>query len=126
MKDQHRYNALRHVDKLSDASTEVEDWDTEGEVRLQRTRTSRTTLKVCRWVLETGLLLTILGLLVERRWTHTKSHAYELAGDITGFAPTFRQQIKTFKPDPVFTPEDASQFWSNETWQAWLSIVPST
>jgi hypothetical protein len=86
-------------------------------------------------MVDTTLLLIIIGLLAEKKWhhhtkkqqeNHHKSHQYELAGDITGFAPTFSQQIVTFKPDPVFAPEDASQFWSNETQQAWLDIVPGT
>jgi hypothetical protein len=32
----------------------------------------------------------------------------------------------TFKPDPVFAPENASDFWSPDTQQAWLDIVPGT
>lgn len=34
------------------------------------------------------------------------------------------QQIVSFKADPVFAPENASEFWSKETQQAWLDIVP--
>ncbi|RAR05089.1 hypothetical protein DDE82_004107 [Stemphylium lycopersici] len=74
---------------------------------------------------DSTLLLVIVGLLGERRWrSHVKSHQYELAGDITGFAPTFSQQIINFKPSSLFAPEDATEFWSNETQHAWLSIVP--
>jgi hypothetical protein len=128
MKDDHRYNALRNIDNQSDASTEVGDWDTEGETRLRR-RTIWKRVRGWHWVLDTGLLLVIIGLLVEKRWRHydhRKSYAHELAGDITGFAPTFSQQIVSFKPDAVFAPDDASEFWSNETQHAWLSIVPGT
>lgn len=125
MKDDTRYDALRNVDNHSDSSTEVEDWDTEGDLRPRRRKTFWRKVKGYRWLLDTGLLLVIVGLLVEKRWKHThKSHRFELAGDLTGFAPTFSQQIVSFKPDPVFAPEDARQFWSNETRQAWLDIVP--
>lgn len=127
MKDDTRYDALRNVDNHSDSSTEVEDWDTEGDLRPRRRKTFWRKVKGYRWLLDTGLLLVIVGLLVEKRWKHThKSHRFELAGDLTGFAPTFSQQIVSFKPDPVFAPEDARQFWSNETRQAWLDIVPGT
>jgi hypothetical protein len=126
-----RYNALRKADDHSDSSTDVEYWDTEYAVPPRRRKTVWKKIKGYRWMLDTTLLLIIIGLLAEKKWHHhtkkqQKSHQYELAGDITGFAPTFSQQIVTFKPDPVFAPEDASQFWSNETQQAWLDMVPGT
>jgi hypothetical protein len=126
MKPDQRYDALRNTDDHSDSSTEIGDWDTEDAVRSrQRNKTVWKRVKGYRWILDTALLLVIVGLLVEKRWQrHTKSHQYDLAGDITGFAPTFSQQIVSFKPDPVFAPEDATEFWSNETQHAWLSIVP--
>jgi len=126
LKPDQRYDALRNTDDHSDSSTEVDDWDTEDAVRpRQRNKTVWKRLKGYRWILDTALLLVIVGLLVENRWQrHTKIHQYELAGDITGFAPTFSQQIVSFKPSSVFAPEDASEFWSNETQHAWLSIVP--
>ncbi|KAH3954545.1 hypothetical protein HBH98_071770 [Parastagonospora nodorum] len=127
MKDDLRYNALRNADARSESSnTEVEDWDTEeGDVKLSRRRTLWKKVKAWKWLLDTGLLLIIVVLLVEERWRHSsKSPAFQLAGDITGFAPEFSQQIVTFKPDPVFAPENASEFWSRETQHAWLDIVP--
>lgn len=126
-KSDHRYDSLRNLDHHSDSSTEVGDWDIEQHIKQRRSRRRVwRKIKGYRWLLDTTLLLVIVGLLVEKRWTHHASHAYELAGDITGFAPTFSQQIISFKPDPIFAPEDASQFWSNETKHAWLSIVPGT
>lgn len=121
-----RYDALRNADDHSDSSTEVDDWDTEDAVRSRRIRkTIWERVKGCRWMIDTALLLVIVGLLGEKRWhRHVKSHQYELAGDITGFAPTFSQQIVSFKPSSVFAPENATDFWSNETQHAWLSIVP--
>jgi hypothetical protein len=43
-----------------------------------------------RWVLDTTLLFVILALLVDRKFhgQPTRSHSYEFAGDLTGFAPT--------------------------------------
>jgi hypothetical protein len=128
MKADQRYDALRNIDEHSDSSTELGDWDTEDDVQpRRRKRTMWKRVKSSRWMLDTALLLVILGLLVEKRWQqHPESHLYELAGDITGFAPTFSQQIVSFKPDHVFAPEEPSEFWSNETQHAWLSIVPGT
>lgn len=125
MKDDQQYNAIRSVDDHSDSSTEVEDWNTQEDGRSQRKHTLWARINAWRWLLDTSLLLIIVALLVERRWrSHVKSHAYELAGDVTGFAPTFSQEIKTWQPDLVFAPENASEFWSSETQQAWLDIVP--
>jgi hypothetical protein len=128
MKDDLRYNALRNIDARSESSnTEVDDWDTEEDGKPRRRKTLWKRVKALRWLFETGLLLAIFGLLVEKRvHRYQKSHAYELAGDITGFAPTFSQQVVTFKLDPVFAPENASEFWSKETQHAWLDIVPGT
>jgi hypothetical protein len=128
VKADQRYDALRNIDLHSDSSTEVGDWDTEDAVQLrQRRKTVWKRVSAHRWMLDTALLLVIIGLLAEKKWQHhTKSHRYELAGDITGFAPTFSQQIVSFKPDPVFAPENPAEFWSNETQHAWLSIVPGT
>ncbi|KAL6702785.1 hypothetical protein ACN47E_000969 [Coniothyrium glycines] len=131
LQDQHQYDAVQHEDTLSDSSTEVDEWDPEMDPRPRSRRTRRATWRKLgryRWMLDTALLVVTVGLLVEKRWNHDDKapaqHHYELAGDITGFAPRFSQQIVRFQPDAVFAPEDAAQFWSNETQQAWLSIVP--
>ncbi|KAL1591908.1 hypothetical protein SLS60_011500 [Paraconiothyrium brasiliense] len=47
------------------------------------------------------------------------------SGVLWGFKrSSVSQQIVGFKPDPIFAPENASDFWSIETQQAWLDIVP--
>lgn len=91
MKNDGRYNALSNLDNDSDASTDVGDWEVEEE-RPRGARRSHiwTRVKWHRWLFDTGLLLVIVGLLVEKRWMHNHSHQYEFAGDITGFAPKCR------------------------------------
>src|SRR4051794_3370967 len=91
LKHDQRYATLPDTDHHSDSSTEVGDWDTEHAIQPRRRRkTVWRRVKGCRWMLDTALLLVIVGLLVEKRWQHhAKGHQYELAGDITGFAPTF-------------------------------------
>jgi hypothetical protein len=122
MKDDLRYNSL---DDHSDSSTEVGEWDSQVDTKPRRTKPLWRRGSAWRWLLETSLLLIIIGLLAEKRWQyHARSHAFEHTGDITGFAPSFSQQIVTFKPDPIFAPENASEFFSPETRQAWLDMVP--
>lgn len=89
-----RYNALRNLDNESDSSTEIGDWDAENLVESRQTkkRSIWSSVQRCRWLLDTGLLLVIVGLLVEKRLAHNDRHEYEFAGDITGFAPKCRHQ----------------------------------
>ncbi|KAK0714540.1 hypothetical protein B0H67DRAFT_644390 [Lasiosphaeris hirsuta] len=74
------------------------------------------------WVLDTVLLLVILGLLLERRGRD--GGRWEFAGDLSGFAPRFSQQVTSFVPDPGFVPENGSEFFTREVREKWLSIVP--
>lgn len=94
MKDDHRYDTLRNVDASSDSSTEVdEEWDPESEIQPRRRAKRRAWMivKAHRWVIDTALLLVILGLLVEKGWRkHDHRHRYEFTGDLTGFAPQCR------------------------------------
>jgi hypothetical protein len=39
---------------------------------------------------------------------------------------TVSQQIKSFAPDPMFVPENVSEFFTEAVQARWLSIVPST
>ena len=89
MQNDQRYNALRNLDDQSDSSTEVGDWEAEGDEKSRqiRRRTFWGRLKRYRWLLDTSLLLVIVGLLAEKSWRHSHGHQYEFAGDITGFAP---------------------------------------
>lgn len=71
----------------------------------------------------------------------------EIGGDITGFAPycmpplilarqtprplrakfrlcTVSQQITTFQPDPLFVPDNSSDFFTEAVRKKWLGIVP--
>jgi len=99
-------------------SHDDKDWETRE--RLPRGRRGRAR-RVCeafvawRWVLDTVLLLIILGLLVDRKLQvhdakqhgnrkhlgsshsgkgrHGKSSEFEFAGDLTGFAPKCKKQL---------------------------------
>jgi hypothetical protein len=110
--------------------------------RLSRRRRIWMALMSIRSLLDTVLLLVILGLLLERGWQRTAW--FEIGGDITGFAPrstdmssnciphgllltrgTVSQQIKSFVPNPLFIPKNGSEFFTDAVRSRWLSIVPS-
>ncbi|GAB1312805.1 Oxidase ustYa [Madurella fahalii] len=93
-----------------------------AERRASRRETVCSALTSIRSLLDTVLLLVILGLVMDRQWQ--KSPSFEIGGDITGFAPTIPQQIKTFVPDPMFIPEQGSEFFTEAVRSSWLSIVP--
>ncbi|CAI6340175.1 unnamed protein product [Periconia digitata] len=127
----------------SRSSTEVEDieneagremrWAKEGRTKQQKQRGIKgwgRKIGKWRWVIDTGLLLVVLGLLLDRRsggersWAGGRMGAEAIGGDITGFAPRFSQQIVSFAPNDTFSPEEPLDWWSNKTQQAWLDIVP--
>jgi hypothetical protein len=86
------YNKLHNHHLDSDTSTEVDIWDTDCDLKpfLRRRRSIWSKLERYRWLLDTVLLLIIVGLLVEKRWNYDdhKTSRYETGGDMTGFAPT--------------------------------------
>lgn len=89
IRDDQRYSALRDRDDQSDSSMDIRDWGIQEDPRKQQTRKTILwrKLKRYRWLLDTTLLLVIVGLLMEKRWKHDQDHRYEFAGDVTGFAP---------------------------------------
>ncbi|TDZ24171.1 Oxidase ustYa [Colletotrichum orbiculare MAFF 240422] len=83
----------------------------------------RSTVLSRRSILEAILLGFIVWLALARRASTEKSRE-EVAGDVTGVFPKFSQKIVTFQHDPDFVPEDGRKFFTNETKQKWLDLVP--
>ncbi|KAL2018655.1 hypothetical protein VTK56DRAFT_490 [Thermocarpiscus australiensis] len=93
------------------------------ERRASRRRRIWSAVTSIRSMLDTVLLLVILGLLLERQWHRLPQ--FEIAGDITGFAPrVFSQQIVRFAPDPTFVPENMSDFFTEAVQPKWWSMAP--
>lgn len=152
-----------HDNVRDDASTDASEslmghgeksWDElreAGRLRQSRWQRSRAAVFSCQGLLNTLLLVVILGLLVDRRYHMEKYGHFEGNGDISGFAPRGKccqsctallsatastpqyiltwstkvsQQIKTFVPDLGFVPENGSEFFTEEVRQKWLGIVP--
>ncbi|KAB5577820.1 hypothetical protein GE09DRAFT_1168642 [Coniochaeta sp. 2T2.1] len=124
------------VTEVSDTyagSDEEKCWDGEQRNELSkrsRTRRACTTVFSLRNLLDAVLVLAIIGLLLDRRLSQyepqdkERQPMLETLGDITGFAPKISQQIKSFKPDFSFAPEDASKFFTPEVQNKWLDLVP--
>lgn len=111
--------------------------------RMSRRQRIWSALVSIRSLLDTVLLVIILGLSLERGWQ--KPSWFEVGGDVAGFAPrskdctqsgldrckktdnlTVSQQIKSFVPDPMFIPANGSEFFTDAVRARWLSIVPRT
>ncbi|KAK2017183.1 hypothetical protein LZ32DRAFT_40472 [Colletotrichum eremochloae] len=96
--------------------------------QLSRCARARDSFRRWRWLVDTLMLVIIIGLLLERRvglQTPPRDKRLEPAGDLTGFAPEFTQQITTFHPTTDFVPDDPKKFFTNASIQEnWLSIVP--
>ncbi|ORY68483.1 uncharacterized protein BCR38DRAFT_335827 [Pseudomassariella vexata] len=132
---QHKFENMALDDPDDRSSTEVEDslmgrekqWQLEGLPRSagnsRRTRICAT-LNSYRWMIDTFLLLLILGLVVRGQLRETPLSPFDFNGDLTGVGPRFSQQIKTFKPDYDFAPQNVSEFFTNETLDKWNEILP--
>ncbi|KAH8650040.1 hypothetical protein BX600DRAFT_554465 [Xylariales sp. PMI_506] len=85
-----------------------------------------------RYILDIILAVIIVGLLIDRQWARpasascpqTEGPQYQGTGDITGFAPKISQKIVTFQPDSGYLPANSSEFFTKETKQKWLDLVP--
>jgi hypothetical protein len=110
------------------SSTEVEEAlipgkeDEEWHTEISSNQKSRSCYPSKRWLLEAGLLLVIIGLLIER--FKFPSRTYDITGDVTGFAPNFKHKVMAFEPDLDFIPANTSTFWDQSVRDKWLGSVP--
>ncbi|KAI0399910.1 hypothetical protein F4802DRAFT_530725 [Xylaria palmicola] len=127
-RDTDYYHNIRAEDD-DDSDTEVDDLLDDKDY-MEAPSSSKKALWISafqanRWIVEIFLVLVIVALLLERGRTIRRNHAeHEGNDDITGFVPRFSKQIREFSPDPSFVPENTSEFFSEETRQRWLDIVP--
>jgi hypothetical protein len=82
-----------------------------------------------RWALDTGLLLLILVLLLRLHEQSSGTNggvfaAREIGSDLTGVTPKFGQQIVQFRRDEGYMPQNTSEFFTQQTKQKWLDLVP--
>ncbi|RYP77316.1 hypothetical protein DL770_007083 [Monosporascus sp. CRB-9-2] len=133
MKDDHGSSPYENtrIEDNDDSSTEFDetiDLNDKDYMPTSSYLTKRRWLAALRdhgWLVNAVLLLVIIVQLIEKGWhKHGKDHYFEGAGDLTGFAPEFPQQITKFTPDPGFVPENTSEFFTEETRRKWLGLVP--
>ncbi|KAH8193669.1 hypothetical protein TruAng_012166 [Truncatella angustata] len=132
----HHYQNVRvderdEIDDLDAHIDEILDLDEKDymhtPIRSRRTHVLEV-LNRYRWIIDGFLVALIVMLLLDRDWgkhDEKKREPLEGTGDVTGFAPRFSQKIVTFQPDPMFLPENGSEFFTDEVRQKWLGIVPS-
>ncbi|CAJ2506774.1 Uu.00g079600.m01.CDS01 [Anthostomella pinea] len=123
----HSIHAEDHDDSVTDVEETLDLNEKDYMHHSERPKANQvlTALKSHRWLVDTFLLLVVIALLLEKNWAHcSNNHFFEGAGDVTGFAPQFSQQVKSFSPDPGFVPENMSEFFSEETRKKWLDLVP--
>jgi hypothetical protein len=97
---------------------EEQEWSAEMSIK----RKSRYHYPSRRGLLEAGLVLVIIVLLIER--FKFPLRAYDITGDVTGFAPSFKHKVMAFEPDLDFIPANTSTFWDQPIRDKWLGIVP--
>ena len=97
--DRYRDQSVESREAQDDASSEINSplmgREEHSEKRLRtdderagQARQMSSMLSSWRWLLDTGLLLVIVGLLLDRRWQGQNRVQFEGNGDLTGFAPT--------------------------------------
>ncbi|KAK1996488.1 hypothetical protein LX36DRAFT_112170 [Colletotrichum falcatum] len=140
--DVRREAELRDDSSMTDVSVSLLSDDGEGKqwnrqdvedgrrtAQLSRCARARGLFWRWRWLVDTLMLVIIVGLLLERRaglqTTTPRDKRFETVGDLTGFAPEFSQQITTFHPTTEFVPDDPKEFFTNASIKEnWLSLVP--
>ncbi|KAK3936449.1 hypothetical protein QBC46DRAFT_269596 [Diplogelasinospora grovesii] len=132
---QHKYENVDdrdHDDLEARSSTEVDESLMGDEKQWQHQRAARrstrsrvaTFLRSHRWIIDTSLLLVILGLLVRDKLKEPPANQWEFGGDFTGVGPRFGQQITKFNSDMSYAPMNTSEFFTDEVLMKWNKLMP--
>ncbi|KAJ0161979.1 hypothetical protein CTA2_5301 [Colletotrichum tanaceti] len=149
-----RYSTVSHVDTYKDdsSSTEVDevdevdetlageekqwhriDLDAEHKTRAHAWRRLKGALRRHRWLVDTLLLLTNIGLSLglslllyfQVEDLRFPSSTVEVGGDYTGAGPRFPVKIQKFDANYAFVPPNATEFLSSTTLSHWRTIMPA-
>ncbi|TDZ27662.1 Oxidase ustYa [Colletotrichum spinosum] len=138
------YKTLADADNYDGSSTEVEElmdeekhWhsvDLGGDKKPKKSlwKRCKAMLKKYRWLIDTLLLLTNIGLslglslLMYYQFEDAKfpRSLRQVGGDFTGAGPTFPTKVVHFAADYSFVPPNATDFLSNATMSQRKSIMP--
>jgi len=141
------YATVSRTDSYDDSSaTEVDEslmgdekqWhsiDLSGEqsTRARSWKRAKATLRRYRWLIDTMLLLTNIGLslglslLMYYQFEDAKFPASvrQIGGDFSGAGPQFPVKIQKFDADYKVVPPNATDFLSNSTLNQWQSLFPA-
>ncbi|ERS95177.1 uncharacterized protein SPSK_06367 [Sporothrix schenckii 1099-18] len=122
------------------SDTEVDDalitddekqWETvaleRGLLARRPSRTSRVlgAVRRHRWMVDTGLLVVILGLLVLLQLEVRQRPArWQVGGDYMKAGPIFRTKVVKWEADEAFVPPKDADFASNTTLATWNTLMP--
>ncbi|KAK0629492.1 hypothetical protein B0T17DRAFT_525637 [Bombardia bombarda] len=133
----HKYEDVEQLDAHDDASlsnTEVDEslmgdekqWYQHQQTRRPSSKTSkvRSLWRSYRWIIDTSLLLIILGLLARDQLRQPAVNKWDFGGDFTGVGPTFSQTITKFKSDQSYAPTNTSEFFTDEVLDKWNKLMP--
>lgn len=154
MATDHPYSNVRLDDPENDhddsSVTEVEEslidssekhWNHNGIYRRptpkSKTRKCLSFVSSAGWVIDTLLLLVIVGLLVrDEFWRKEELRLWksgagvpvtsetEVGGDVTGIRPHFSTQVTRFQINQTFAPYNTSEFFRDEVLDAWNALMP--
>lgn len=101
------YEDSDHINDESLSHTEVDesllgdDKQIWHDKDLQRSKSRRSRffalLKSCRWMIDTSLLLVILGFLVRDQWRSKPTTQWQIGGDLTGVGPECESQPRSLR-----------------------------
>jgi hypothetical protein len=133
-----KYDMAPHMDDRDDSSsTEVEEsligddnlkgWDGPSGRPSRRTKLGEM-WRSYRWIIDTSLLLAILGLLVRdqyRQPQQPQQPTLQIGGDYTGVrSEPFSLEVKRFVPDSSYAPTNTSEFFTDEVLSKWNMLMP--
>ncbi|KAF1997495.1 hypothetical protein P154DRAFT_605686 [Amniculicola lignicola CBS 123094] len=97
-------------------------------VRTDKKRSFITIVISYRWLIDTSLLLIIIGLmsvlLRQNQLSTQLTPLWQVGGDFTAARLEFPTKIEKFDPDMSFVPMNSSEFFTDDTLAKWNTIMP--
>ncbi|KAI0484109.1 hypothetical protein GGR56DRAFT_612359 [Xylariaceae sp. FL0804] len=93
-------------------------------------------LRSHRWLVDTVLLLVILGFVVRDHWWPRQQseqrgeeeeedpNIWQFGSDMTGVGPRLSHDVRSFSPDSSYAPNNTAEFFTEEVLQKWNDLMP--
>ncbi|CAK7199202.1 hypothetical protein SEUCBS139899_001875 [Sporothrix eucalyptigena] len=112
-------------------SDDEKQWETialERETRRRRQSTLGKTIAFARryrWMIDTGLLIVILGLVLLLQFEiRQRPSKWQVGGDYMAQGPIFSTKVVKWEADEAFVPAKDTDFASNKTLATWNTLMP--